>query len=220
MPPKKTVPDRWGDKHKQAILTGFREHGWDPLEESGAKINETIKNTPTLCKILQDFFSVNQGGTKTSNNSLYQHYKDIGCEFIVARTRDGFRRQSQGACVRSVGRSVDRRRHCSSCCSRCCCSSFLVLLLAAYAENQGLSGARAARKRSAEDATTATPTRFRSDRTTPTEFAVPTRRKPAPPVRNPRRLRKLRRRSCVPLLSLPVRRKTMMSSSSSTRWAR
>jgi len=101
MPPKKPIPKRWGDEHKQAILKGFREHNWDPQETSGAKINECIKNTPDLLAILQRFFSINDGGTKTSNNQLYTHYKDLGCEFIVAKTRASFRRQSEseGACA-------------------------------------------------------------------------------------------------------------------------
>jgi len=145
MPPKKTTPKRWGDEHKQAILTGFRDHGWNPEEQSGVKINALIKSVPELLAILQPFFSINEGGTKTSNNQLYEHFKSVGCEFIVAKTRDGFRRQTEGACLRSVDPG---RRHCFA--SLTLLLLFL-LLPAAYVADQGLSGARAARKRSAED---------------------------------------------------------------------
>jgi len=106
MPPKKPIPTRWGDEHKQAILKGFREHNWDPQETSGIKINRRIKDTPDALAILQPFFSINDGGTKTSNNQLYQHYKDLGCEFIVAKTRAGWRRESEGAFGRSIDRSA------------------------------------------------------------------------------------------------------------------
>ena len=110
MPPKK-VPKRWGDEEKQAIIKGFREHGWDPEEQSGVKIKAAVKDVPELFAILKPYFGINDGGTKTNNNQFYEHFKAVGCEFIVARTRDGIRRQSEGA-LRSFGRSVDRRRHC------------------------------------------------------------------------------------------------------------
>jgi hypothetical protein len=95
MPPKpKQQADRWGNEHKEAILAYFKSGEWDPLETSGPKINKLLKaaSKETL-KLIGPHFSVNDGGTKTNNNTLYQHYKDIGCEFIVERTRAGFRRK-------------------------------------------------------------------------------------------------------------------------------
>ena len=89
MPPKKTLP-RWGNDKKEAILTGFCERGWNPEEKEGTMINKILKLEPDLLKVLKPFFSLNKGGTKTMNNQLYQHYKDIGCEFIVAKTHDSF----------------------------------------------------------------------------------------------------------------------------------
>ena len=91
MPPKK-IAERWGIAHKNAILKGFRECDWDPMETSGKNINALIKSAPpAILSILKPHFSTSDGGTKANNNTLYQHYKDIGCEFIVERTRAGWR---------------------------------------------------------------------------------------------------------------------------------
>jgi hypothetical protein len=90
MPPKKTAPS-WGEDHKQAILKGFREQNLDPKGISGKKINSILKSASTATKtLLQPYFSVSEGGTKANNNALYQHYKDLGCEFVVERTRAGW----------------------------------------------------------------------------------------------------------------------------------
>ena len=93
MPPKAKPAQRWGNDEKEAILKGFRERGWDPSETDGKKINKVLKSEPDLFKVLKPFFSLSDGGSKTSNNQLYQHYKDLGCEFILLRTRSGIRRK-------------------------------------------------------------------------------------------------------------------------------
>ena len=95
MPPKSSV--WWGNDHKEAILKGFREHGFDPFETDGKKINKILKSRPGVFKLLKPFFSLNEGGTKAHNNTLYQHYKDLGCEFILERTRGGIRRKEAEA---------------------------------------------------------------------------------------------------------------------------
>jgi len=99
MPPK--VATRWGQEHKDAILAYFRktdEERWDPQETSGPKIKAILKSADqATLKLLQPHFSVSDGGTKANNNTLYQHYKDLGCEFIVELTRTGWRRTSDGA---------------------------------------------------------------------------------------------------------------------------
>jgi len=105
MPPKKQQQQasRWGNDEKEAILHGFRNLNWEPAETSGPKINSILKSAPPAqLKILKPHFSINDGGTKANNNTLYQHYKDVGCEFIVEITRAGFRRLDKnvdgGAC--------------------------------------------------------------------------------------------------------------------------
>jgi len=124
MPPKKT-PNCWGDDEKAAIIKGFREHGWDPEETSGVKIKAAVKSVPELFAILKPFFGINDGGTKTNNNQFYDHFKAVGCEFIVARTRDGFRRQSGAS---GAFGSVDRSASLFSCCSRSAALSFFFQL--------------------------------------------------------------------------------------------
>ena len=91
MPPKAKAT-RWGNDERAAVLYGFEELSWDPFEESGAKINKLLKDLPKKhLDLIKPHFSASDGGTKANNNTLYGHYKKIGCEFIVARTRGGWR---------------------------------------------------------------------------------------------------------------------------------
>jgi len=107
MPPKSKAV-RWGEEHKQAIIKCFNDNtlrGWDPSETSGPKINKILKSAPKdVLALIKPHFSISDGGTKNNNNTLYQHYKDIGCEFIVAQTRAGIRRKD-GAFALSIDRS-------------------------------------------------------------------------------------------------------------------
>ena len=77
--------------HAQALQTGFKEHGWDPTEKEGKKINATIKGTPQVFEILKPLFSKKDGGTKENNNSIYGHYKTQGSEYIVSLALEGVR---------------------------------------------------------------------------------------------------------------------------------
>jgi len=93
MPPKK-VASRWGNDERAAVLHGFEELKWNPFEESGPAINKLLKSLPKEhLDMIKPHFSASDGGTKTNNNTLYGHFKKIGCEFIVARTRAGVRRK-------------------------------------------------------------------------------------------------------------------------------
>ena len=108
MPPKQKQASRWGNEEKEVILFGFRELGWDPQETSGVKINSILKSLDQephkdKFKLLKPHFSANDGGSKANNNTLYQHYKDIGCEFIVEITRAGFRRLDRGGACCFLG---------------------------------------------------------------------------------------------------------------------
>jgi len=89
---KKTV--KWDKEHKLALLKGFEEEDWDPLETDGKTINATIQSVPELFEILKPFFSVSDGGDKKNNTQIYDHYKKFGCEYIVKRTRAGIRRDT------------------------------------------------------------------------------------------------------------------------------
>ena len=108
MPAKRVA---WGSKEKNALLKGFRDHGWDPEEKKGRVINATIKSVEEIFKVVKPFFSKTEGGKKTNNNQIYDHYRSIGCESIVARTREGIRRKDAGASVLQA--------------SRCCCGFVL-----------------------------------------------------------------------------------------------
>ena len=94
MPPKAAKQaTRWGQEHREAILYGFRNLGWDPTETRGATINKLLKTLPKKeLDLISPHFSKGSGGTKADNNTLYGHFKNLGCEFIVERTRAGFRR--------------------------------------------------------------------------------------------------------------------------------
>lgn len=102
MPPKKQQV-QWSEEHKEALLKGFRDYQWDPACEDGATINKIIKSVPELFKVLQPFFSTAQGGTKSNNNQIYQHYKLQGSEYILSVARAGTRwkevSESKGAFV-------------------------------------------------------------------------------------------------------------------------
>ena len=98
MPPKakKAAATRWGQEHREAILYGFRNLGWDPAETSGPVIKTLLKSEHILPEhkaLIDPHFATNDGGTKGNNNTLFKHYKDAGCEFIVERTRNGWRRK-------------------------------------------------------------------------------------------------------------------------------
>ena len=92
---KKKVATKWDDVHKQAILEGFKEYGWDPKETEGKTINSTIKSVLDLFETLQPSFSKTGGGEKQNNMRIYDHYKKLGCEYIVVRTRAGVRRNTE-----------------------------------------------------------------------------------------------------------------------------
>jgi len=97
MPPKAKQVGHLSNEEKEVILFGFRELGWDPEETNGPRINTILKSLDQephkdKFKVLKPHFSANNGGTKANNNTLYQHYKDIGCEFMVEITRAGFHR--------------------------------------------------------------------------------------------------------------------------------
>ena len=79
--PKKQVS--WKPEHAQALLKGFREHGWDPNETSGKTINATIRSVPSIYDDLKDFFSKSEAGMRPNNNGLYGHYKNQGSEYIT-----------------------------------------------------------------------------------------------------------------------------------------
>ena len=113
----KSSNDRWGNEEREAILYGFENLNWDPFEDSGPKINKLLKDLPTKQKaLIKPHFSVNDGGTKTNNNTLYEHFKKIGCEFIVARRAQGFRR-ADGAFGCVVCFVVNFRDLMTNCCS-------------------------------------------------------------------------------------------------------
>jgi len=102
MPPKATQASRWGSEEREAILYGFRELNWDPFEVSGPAIKKLLKSLPKeqFDKIKKHFSTSETGGTKSNNNTLYGHFKNIGCEFIVEKTRAGWRRKTgEGASV-------------------------------------------------------------------------------------------------------------------------
>jgi len=100
MPPKaraKSAPvgGTWGPAEAALMNKGFRELHWDPHTTDGRVINTVIKNTiseraPEFDS-LKTFFSVNEGGTRPSNNGLYKHYKDIASEYIVLLAKIGIR---------------------------------------------------------------------------------------------------------------------------------
>jgi len=138
-----------------AIIKGFNELGWDPAETDGKKIKSTIQSDPETFALLQHYFSTSDGGTKSNNNQLYSHYKDIGCEWITGQTRAGNRRLPQeSASFSSLGSTgtafVANYTH-----------SLVLLLLstAAYLANEETAGGR---KRAAEEDEAGSPESARS----------------------------------------------------------
>lgn len=86
MPPRKQQQVSWKPEHAQLLQKGFHEHGWDPLETDGKTIKSKIQSVPKIFEPLKPFFSLNEGGTRSNNNGVYQHYKTQGSEYITLET--------------------------------------------------------------------------------------------------------------------------------------
>jgi len=137
MPPK-TKQVTWKPTHAELLQKGFREHGWDPEETDGKRINAIIKSEKAIFEELQPFFNKTEGGTKKTNNQIYTHYKTQGSEFITAQARTGIRRTSGASCVDFVRRFV----LCSVLISCHCSLLSSIPFTDLYLGNKGVAGGR------------------------------------------------------------------------------